>query len=242
MNQLEKKQVLEKLHSIKHELNPDKTNILMYHGELLDAFFSRKDFGEEGEERYMPVKLSYFRDLNFNYILAGHFHSRFEVWQINENKFFVYPSSQISITKKELGIRKVNIFEVGEPPREYPLDTPHFDQICIKFNPFEDLNPLEMVKNSFINIHPQAKVYLEVGGYINGQGLRTNERELVDQINEIVIDKCIEVDYKFKDISVILDDELFKKFLKKLDLSDFNDDIKDYMKNLAITSMMGVKK
>ncbi|MFX1269595.1 MAG: hypothetical protein ACFFAK_16665, partial [Promethearchaeota archaeon] len=54
------KQVLEKLHSIKSKMTQDKINILLYHGELLDAFFSRRDFGEEGEERYMPVKLSYY--------------------------------------------------------------------------------------------------------------------------------------------------------------------------------------
>lgn len=236
------KQVLEKLHSIKNEMKPDKTNILMYHGELLDAFFSRKDFGEEGEERYMPVKLSYFRDLNLNYVLAGHFHSRFEVWQIDENKFFIYPSSPISIKKNELGIRKVNIFEVGEPPQEYPLDTPHFEQISIEFNPLEDSDPLEIVKKSLVNIHPQAQVCLEVKGYINSQALGINERGLVEQIDEVVSDHCYEVDYQFKDISVILEDELFKKFMKKLHLSDFNDDVKDYMKDLVIKSMMGIKK
>ena len=65
---------------------------------------------------------------------------------------------------------------------------------------------------------------------------------VINSDNEIIIDNCIEVDYKFKDISVILDDELFTKFLKKLGLSDFDEDVKDYMKDLAITSMMGVKK
>ena len=236
------KQVLTKLHSIKNKLKADQTNILLYHGELLDAFFSRKDFGEEGEERYMPVKLSYFKDLNFNYVLAGHFHSRFEVWQIDENKFFVYPSSPISITKKELGIRKINIFEVGEPPQEYPLDTPHFAQISVEFDPLGDSDPLDIVKKSLIDLHPQAQVCLEVKGYVDCQALGINEKDLVNQINEVTIDNCCEVDYQFKDISFILEDELFNKFMKKLNLSDFDDDIKDYMKDLTIKSMMGVKK
>lgn len=236
------KQVLEKLHSIKNEINPEKSNILLYHGELLDTFFSRKDFGEEGEERYMPAKLSYFKDMNLNYVLAGHFHTRFEVWQIDDNSFFVYPSSPISITKKELGVRKVNIFEVGGPPQEYILDTPHFEQLSIKFNPFEDSDPLELVEKTILNLHPQAKLCLETNGYINCQALGTNERELVNQINEIVADKCIEIDHQFKDISIILEDELFEKFLKKLNLMDFNDNEKEFIRDLAIQGIMGVKK
>jgi len=235
------KQVLDKLHSIKSDLTQDKTNILLYHGELLDAFFSRRDFGEEGEERYMPVKLSYFQDLNINYILAGHFHSRFEVWQISEQKFFVYPSSPISITRKEVGVRKVNIFEIGEPPQEYPLNTPHFEEISIEFNPFEEINPLNIVRKAFTNLHPQARIFLEIGGYLDCRALGINEEELVDQISEIVADKCETVNYEFRDISVILEDELFKKFLKKLDIAEFENEIKNEMKNLVIKSMMGMK-
>lgn len=238
---LSEKEVLEKLHIIRSNLTEDKTNILLYHGELLDAFFSRKDFGEEGEERYMPVKLSYFQDLNINYILAGHFHSRYEVWQFGEQQFFVYPSSPISITRKELGIRKVNLFEVGKPPQEFPLNTPHFEEIHIDFNPFTETDPLDVVKKSFLNLHPQARVILKIGGYLDNNVLGISEEELVDQINNSVADKCEVIDYDFRDISIILEDELFRKFLKKLDATEYDEKIKDEMKNLVIKSMMGIK-
>jgi exonuclease SbcD len=76
-------------------LTADKKNILLCHGELLDAFFSRTCFGAEGEGRYMPFKLSYFDDLNIDYVLAGHFHSRFDVWQLKNGGYFVYPGSPI---------------------------------------------------------------------------------------------------------------------------------------------------
>ena len=234
------KQILDKLHSVKNHLKPDKSNILLYHGELLDAFFSRKDFGEEGEERYMPVKLSYFKDLNIDYILAGHFHSRFEVWQIDEKKYFVYPSSPISITKRELGIRKVNIFEVGGPPQEFMLDTPHFEKISIEFNPFEEENPLETVKKSFKNLHPQARICLEVCGFLDCKNLGISEEEIVRNINELVADKCEESEYRFRDISLIIEDEIFRKFLKKLDLTDYDNEVKAYMKDLVIKGMMGM--
>lgn len=95
---IEGEKILDKLHLLANNLDTGKKNILLYHGELLDAFFSRKDFGEEGEKRYMPVKLSYFKDLNIDYVLAGHFHSKFDVWELEEGRYFVYPGSPISIS------------------------------------------------------------------------------------------------------------------------------------------------
>ncbi len=109
---IEREEMIDRLHSLARVLDPSKKNILLYHGELLDAFFSRKDFGDEGEERYMPVKLSYFRDLKIDYILAGHFHSKFDIRRLENGGYFVYPGSPVSITKRETGIRKINMFEL----------------------------------------------------------------------------------------------------------------------------------
>ncbi|UCC96085.1 MAG: metallophosphoesterase, partial [Candidatus Omnitrophota bacterium] len=95
--------ILSKLRSLASNLAMDKENILLYHGELLDTFFSRRDFGDEGDERYMPVKLSYFGDLDIDYVLAGHFHSKFDVRKLENGGYFVYPGSPISITKGEIG-------------------------------------------------------------------------------------------------------------------------------------------
>ena len=86
-------EIISKFTSLEDNLKTDKTNILLYHGELLDSFFDRKEFGEEGEGRYMPVKLSYFKDLNIDYVLAGHFHSNFSVWELEGGGYFVYPGS-----------------------------------------------------------------------------------------------------------------------------------------------------
>jgi len=233
--------VLEKLHAIKNKLTTDKTNILLYHGELLDAFFSRNEFGDEGEGRYMPVKLSYFKDLNIDYVLAGHFHTKFEIWQIDDDRYFVYPSSPISITKREIGQRKVNLFEVGKPPEEFPLDTPHFEEIILELDPFQKSNPIELVKRRFEKIHSNAKIILRVRGYINSEYIGLNEEDLVKQIKEIVDKKCIDQTYEFKDIRTILEDDLFKKFLEKLESTNFNEEAKKEMSELAIKAMTGIK-
>jgi DNA repair exonuclease SbcCD nuclease subunit len=161
---IEGKNILIKLHSLANKLTPDKKNILLYHGELLDAFFSRRDFGEEGEERYMPAKLSYFKDLNIDYVLAGHFH-----------------------------------------------------------------------------FQPEARIILIIKGYINGKEMEISESEMVSQIKEIIHEKCIEEQYEFKDIQTILEDDLFKKFKGKLSESEYDEEKKKSIQEIAIKSMMEAK-
>ena len=219
-------------------MTADKRNILLYHGELLEKFFSRRDFGEEGEERYMPVKLSYFKDLNIDYILAGHFHKNFDMWTLENGGYFIYPGSPISITKREIGQRKVNIFEVGKPPTEYVLDTPHFEEVIIEFDPLKDKKPVDVVKDCFNNLHPKAKVILKVKGFVNSEDIGMSEEELVKQIKKISSGKCIEDHYEFKDIRIILEDDLFKNFREKLEHTDYEEKKKMQMREIAIKAMM----
>lgn len=50
---VEIEEVFSRIQGLRSILKDDKTNILMYHGELLDLFFSREDMGDEGQRRYM---------------------------------------------------------------------------------------------------------------------------------------------------------------------------------------------
>ena len=239
---VEGEKILHKLHSVANNLLADNTNILLYHGELLDASFSRKDFGEEGKGRYMPVKLSYFKDLNIDYVLAGHFHSKFDMWKLENGGYFVYPGSPVSITKREIGQRKVNIFEVGEPPEEYLLDTPHFEEVVIEFNPFVEKNPVEILKEHLKEVHSEARIILTVKGYINSEKIKMNEVELVKQIKEITKEKPIAEEHiEFRDIHTILEDGLFKSFLKKLEQADYNEEKKKQVRELVIKAMMEIR-
>ncbi len=233
--------IFNKLQLLKDNISPDKKNILLYHGELLDAFFSRKDFGDEGEERYMPVKLSYFKDLNIDYILAGHFHKNFNVWVLKNGGFFVYPGSPVSITKREVGQRKINIFELGKSPKEYVLDTPHYEGVDIKFDPFTDKEPLEIVKECFINLQKNAKAILTVRGFVNSEDIGISEEELVKQIKKISSGKSDEEHYEFRDIRIILKDDLFKNFIEKLKYTDYEEEKKKQMREIAIKAMMETK-
>jgi len=235
---MEGEKILNKLRSLRDKFDTNKKNIILYHGELLDVFFSRKDFGDEGEERYMPVKLSYFKGLNIDYVLAGHFHSNFDVRMLEGGGYFVYSGSPISITKRETGQRKINLFEVGKPPKEYLLDTPHFEEIVVELDPFKDENPLETIRTHIGGVHPRASIILTIKGYINSDEIKMKEPELVKQIKEVVKGKCVEEHLEFMDIYTILEDDLFKSFVKKLEQIDYSEEKKKQMQDIAIKAMM----
>ncbi len=233
--------ILDKLYSLANHLGTDKKNILLYHGELLDAFFSRRDFGDEGGERYMPVKISYFADLKIDYVLAGHFHSNFDVWRLKSGGYFVYPGSPISITRRETGQRKLNIFKVGEPPKEYFLDTPHFEEVAIELDPFKDEKPIETVERQLNNLHPEAKSILIIKGFIDGETIGMNDKELVERIKKIAAGRCVDERYEFRDIRAILQDDLFKRFWGKLERIGLKEQKKKQLCDAAIKAFMGAK-
>ncbi len=237
----EREEILHQLRALAHHMTPDKKHIVLYHGELLDAFFSRRDFGEEGDERYMPVRLSYFNDLQVDYVLAGHFHRHFDVWKLEGGGYFVYPGSPVSITKRETGRRKVNLFDLGKPPQEYPLDTPYFEAVVVACDPFSGMNPLEQVKERFDTLHANARIILTMTGFINGKAIGMNEEELVKNVRKIVRGRSVEERYEFSDIRMILEDDLFKGFLKKLEQADCDEGKKEQMREIAVKAMMDAR-
>jgi len=238
----EREKILHQLHSLAPLLTPGKKHIVLYHGELLDAFFSRGDFGDEGDERYMPMRLSYFNDLKVDYVLAGHFHKHFDVWRLEQGGYFVYPGSPVSITKKETGQRRINLFELGKPPQEHPLDTPHFEEVVIVCDPFADKSPLETMKERFHALPSNARGILTVTGFINGEAIGMNEEEFVKQAKKIVRGRCVEEHYEFRDIRMILEDDLFKGFSKKLEQANYAEEKKKHMREIAIRAMMGARR
>ena len=233
-------EIIEKLAFLKNKLDKEHINILLHHGELLDAFFSRRDFGEEGEQRYLPLKLSYFKDMKLDYVLSGHFHSNFRVWKFDGGGFFVYPGSPISITKKETGQRKLNLFEVGKDPTPYLLETPYFEEVAITLDPFKEDHPLEIVKEELSKVKPTAHVILTINGYINGNKIGMTEDSFAKAVQEETKNKC-ETHFEFKDVESILENDLFKSYLEKLDKRGFTDERKVQLRNLAIKAMMESK-
>jgi len=264
---LDKREVISRLQTLSHKLDAGRTNLLLYHGELLDAFFSRKDLGDEGDYSYMPASLSYFAEAGLDYVLAGHFHTSFRVWPLpGGTGSFIYPGSPVSVTSREKGRRKVNLLEpgTGAPPQEISLETFHYEEIVVKLDPFifkplgsdgggfhkqvDPVDPIETISHRLSGLHSAARATLRVTGYFHGANLGLTESQLVEKIQEVISRELassdpgrVQLQAEFKDIRTILEDPLARSFLEKLEHEDCPEETKIRSRDLALQAMMEVR-
>ncbi len=209
--EMEAQEFRRRLRGLSELIDPGRANVLLYHGELLDASFDRGSFGTE-TGRYMPSRLVFFEELGVDFVLAGHFHTKFDVRQFAEGRFFVYPGSPASITRREVGKRQAALIEPGEEPVSLPLDTHHFERIEIALNAFSEDDPLEVVKERLEALDPSATVLLSVGGTIQG-----SEEKLAmairAELNELNVE---EREFTFRDLSRVVSHPVFDLFAERL--------------------------
>ncbi len=229
-------EILEKLVFLKNNLNRNKKNILLYHGELLDLFYSPKDYGKEGKERYMPAQLSFFEKTGFDYILAGHFHTQFQSVKFGSDSYFVYPGSPVSITKRETGRRKVNIFKLGESPEKIDLNTKHFEKIEIKLNPEGKISPAQTIEKELEKLSSSARALVRVNGFFDAQKIGSSEKEVAEELEKIKEKGSVsKLEYRIRDVSWILEKEVFLKFEKILE--EVEKPKKDEIREMVIRAM-----
>jgi DNA repair protein SbcD/Mre11 len=239
---LEGERLVSRLREMGALMNQDRYNLLLFHGELLDAYYSPQDMGGEGTRRHMPVHLSYFSPLPVKYVLGGHFHSGYKGWEISGDSFFIYPGSPVAITRRETGRRYVNMISPGNRPVEIELDTFHYEELTVNLDPFEAANPLETIEKRIKETHPAAAVLLTVQGLFDGNRLGFSESELAAGIRKVAGDKLAgEPVENYSDVQHVIEDELFKLFLSKLDHKDYSKQEQAMIREQAIKAFRVVK-
>jgi exonuclease SbcD len=224
-------EVRNNLRKIKELTTNDKVNFLLFHGELLDHSFSGSDFGEE-EINYMSVRLSFFDNLNLQYVLAGHFHTNFQVYELDSGGFFVYPGSPISITRKETGRRSINLFEVGNPPSQYKVNTPYYKKLTLSIYPEDTASPVSKIKKKIRKSPKEAKFLVSLTGYTEEK-----EEDFHNKIKELENKHVnLEIENRVRGIKHLTEDELFKAFNSKLE--KLNPSRKQKIKKLVIKSLL----
>ena len=202
--------------ALRHRLPRDGVNLLLYHGDLLDAFYGEDEAGEEGG-RYMPVRLSWFAELPVQAVLAGHFHTRYDVREFAPGRYFVYPGSPVSITRREVGQRRANLFAPGRPPEEDLLDTFHYVRVEVVLDPLDSRSPLRRVEDILERLHPRARLLLRVSGYLDSETFRITESGLREEILWRVGSRLGEdLEYDVKDVAHLLQDPLYVAFEQRL--------------------------
>jgi exonuclease SbcD len=208
-------------------------HILVYHGEILDAVFSREGFGSEGARRYMPSRLSHFQDVGVDYVLAGHLHSEFKVWELDPKGFVVYPGSPVSITRKETGRRAVNLFDVGDPPSPHWLDTAHYVDVVVRLDPVADSDPSARVADELEGIPDNATIMLTLDGYV-----AKDEAELVREVEQLLEPRLHDdVIYQFRDVSRIMNHPLFDLLKSSMAEADIPEDRRRELEELFTRAM-----
>lgn len=192
------------------------TNVLLFHGELLDLMPEPDAFGEEAGYDYMPVRLSTFAGFGFDYVLAGHFHKNYDVRQY-EGGYFVYSGSPVSITRGEVGRRHAIVVDAGEAPRPVPLDTVHAERLELRLDPFGRADPIDEIRRRLDGLHPKARAYLTVAGYADVDALGTTEKELGESIQRFEQDpRVAKVHSRWRDVGEILRHDLFRRVDEQL--------------------------
>jgi exonuclease SbcD len=229
--------VVERLFGLRKNLRPDACNILAYHGELMDLAYAGGSFGEEEDGGYMPVRLSFFDRMGFDYVLAGHYHTNFEVLQY-EGGYFVYPGSPVPVTRKEIGVRRVNLFEVGKPPQAVALDCPYYEDVRVVLDPFSDVDPLTQIRHRIETCPDRARILLTVDGFVDLAAADQTESEFGAEIEAIEHPRVERILSHWTDIGAVLGNELYKRFNRKLEGSDLVDDRRSAVRQLVIEGMM----
>ncbi len=192
--------------------------ILLLHAELTDLFFSSADFGDEGDKRYLPVKLSMFDQSRFDYLLAGHFHTQFQVKRLSNKKilgggYFLYPGSPVSITTKEVGPRSTGLIEIGKAPQQISLQTAFYQPIQLTLKPTDDRSVLTELENQLTKLAPKAIGLVTVDGFFNQNQLQITEQELYQRVKTLAKQhhsQIKEQNFTVKDISSVIDSDLYQ--------------------------------
>ncbi len=105
--------------------------------------------GDEGAVRYCPVTRAQLDELDFDYYLAGHFHSRHDL-ELAGGGRFVYPGSPASVTRAEQGPRSAVLLDLdasgGASLDRRALNTHHYDSLAVTVTPDEERAAIDRVE------------------------------------------------------------------------------------------------
>jgi len=215
-----------------------KIIMLMIHCTLDFPEFNKEGFGEEGKYRYLPITTEQLIYLDFDYVLAGHFHSNFikkpyQKSPDSKKNWFINPGSPVKVTKNEKGKRKACLIDTEEDLiRPIELDTLFYDSCHILFHPYkmkEGFKQLNEFVNNFKKDWDMKKVDLDIflEGYIS-----ISEIDFIEEIEKI----CSGIKYKNNVLQVIdlLNKSLFKRFKELLEQKELDQEKKDELLNFVI--------
>jgi len=175
------------------------------------------DSGEEADPRYCPVTRSELGALEFDVVLAGHYHQADRVDLPTDTAApgtFVYPGSPASVTRGEQGRRSIAIVDEDATPT-VGLDTVdafHYDELVCRVRPGEAAAMLERIRErvgEWAERNVAASVTVE--GFLDRQ-----EDEfaaaLADAAGEVPVEN------RTRSVSALLEHPIYEGVVDRLDV------------------------
>lgn len=204
----------ELLLSLREAEKTASTRILLLHC-TLDWGFSEEAYGDETERQYFPISREVLSALEFDYVLAGHFHSNTEIIRLGGKGTFVYPGSPVSHTIRESGRRNAVLIDVSKKSADLiPLDTSYFDQLTIDAVPGKEDEAIEQVRGWYAERKDdQSTLHVTIRGVI-----AQNEKEFEQAVLDVAPN--IDLTNQVKDVQVVLSHPLYDRFKDRLRSAD----------------------
>lgn len=202
------------------------TEILLLHCSL-DAPFGDRVVGDE-EERYFPISKETLAELDFDYYLAGHYHSAHRV-ELPNGGSFAYPGTPASVTRGETGPRNVALLDTEADRLELrTLETFHYDHLEVTVAPGEEDRALAEVE-SWVGAREDRNVEAEltVTGHVT-----TDESDFADDLE--AASGAVPVTNDTAHVGRVVAHPLYQSFEDRLAERDLEDDLEDAVRSRTL--------
>lgn len=171
--------------------------------------------GDESEQRYFPISKEQLAELDFDYYLAGHYHTHHRT-DLAHGGTFLYPGTPASVTRSETGPRtSVHIDTSGtQTVQLYSLDSFHYDSLSLRVTPDREQDVLDEIESQVATWkHRNVSPEIFVDGFTE-----MSERDFHDALMNASGD--VPVTNDTRTVAQILSHPLFESFQHRLDKRD----------------------
>lgn len=195
----------------------DGVEVLLLHCSL-EAPFQDVSEGDEATHRYFPVTRETLADLDFDYYLAGHYHSTHHV-ELPNGAPFVYPGTPASVTRTETGPRTVALVDTATHQVSFErLEAFYYDALDLTVTPGEADAVLDEIAAWVADRRDRnVDAAITVSGHV-AMAETAFQREL-DEVTE-----GVSVENRTTGVREVLAHPLFEEFEGKLEAREFEDE------------------
>jgi DNA repair exonuclease SbcCD nuclease subunit len=232
--------------ALKKNIDPYRVNMLMVHCSLDIPYLGEDEYGDEKRQAYLPVNSKVLGDIGFDYVFAGHFHSRMVESRLSEKTVFFYSGSPVSISRKEKGRRAAVLVDTKKPVKDritlLELDTFYYDELRTDLDPGKEqdfLVGLDKMLKGYKGHHAELEII--IGGLIS-----SGEKEMSGKIAGVVKANSgkaltINIREEYRDISTVLEDPLYTAFRERLDESKVGEELKNDIDSMVKRQFSRIK-